>query len=76
MPQPFPNGWQAHSTIDEFSRVCMPKLVERAGDSRLRAIVAPSFLHRLVAKRSRSSRFGDIPEIMVILAGILDNWKW
>src|SRR5260221_2543968 len=30
----------------------MPKLVERAGNTCLRAVVIPAFLHRLVAQRS------------------------
>ena len=32
----------------------MPKLVERAGDTCLRAVVVPSLLHRLVAQWSSS----------------------
>src|SRR5712692_4247287 len=57
MPQPFPNGWQTYPTIDEFSGVRMPKLVERASYSSLGAVTVPAFLHRLVAKRSSSSVF-------------------
>src|SRR6266566_9439142 len=54
MSQPLANGRQTHSTIDEFSRVRMPKLVERAGNPCLRAVMVPAFLHRLVAQRPSS----------------------
>jgi len=50
MPQPLPNGRQAHPTVDELSRVRMPELVERAGYPCLRAVAIPPFLHRLVAQ--------------------------
>ncbi len=52
MPQPLANGRQTHAPVDEFSRVRMPKLVERAGKPGLRAVMIPAFLHRLVAQWS------------------------
>ncbi len=55
MPQPLANGWQTDPAIDQFSRMRMPKLVQRAGDACLRAVVVPSFLHRLVTQWSSSS---------------------
>src|SRR6266480_2978427 len=48
------NRRETHSTIDEFNRVRMPKLVERAGNPCLRAVLVPAFLHRLVAQRPSS----------------------
>jgi hypothetical protein len=35
MPQPLANGRQAHPTIDKFSGMRMPQLMERAGDTYL-----------------------------------------
>jgi len=55
MPQPLANGRQTDPAIDQFSRMRMPKLVQRAGDACLRAVVVPSFLHRLVTQWSSSS---------------------
>src|SRR2546429_8446850 len=55
MPHPLANGWQPAPAIDQFSRMRMPKLVQRAGDACLRAVVVPSFLHRLVTQWSSSS---------------------
>ena len=54
MPYSLPNGRQTDSTVDELSRVHMPKLVERAGDICLRAVVVPALLYRLVAQRPSS----------------------
>ena len=53
MPQPLANSRQTHSTVDELSCVRMPKLVERAGDTCLRAVAVPSFLLRLVSHLMR-----------------------
>src|SRR6266568_3198367 len=50
MPQPLANGWQAHATINEFSCMCMPELVERTVHSCLRTVMIPAFLYRLVAQ--------------------------
>ena len=52
MPQSLPNGRQTHSAIDEFSGMRVPKLMERASNACLRAVVVPAFLHRLVAQWS------------------------
>src|SRR6266567_4881608 len=52
MPQPLANGRQTDSTVDEFSCVRVPELLERADYSCLGAIMIPSFLHRLVAQWS------------------------
>lgn len=54
MPQPLANGRQTDAPVDEFSCVRVPKLVERAGNTCLRAVVVPALLHRLVAQRSAS----------------------
>ena len=54
MPQSFANGRQTDPAIDQFSGMRMPKLVERAGDPCLRAVVVPALLHRLVAQWSSS----------------------
>src|SRR5256885_8757943 len=48
-------GGKTTPAIDQFSRMRMPKLVQRAGDACLRAVVVPSFLHRLVTQWSSSS---------------------
>src|SRR5712692_4276694 len=55
MSQPFANSWQTHPAVDEFSCVRVPKLVKRAGNTCLGAVMIPSFLHRLVAQWSSSS---------------------
>src|ERR1051326_3733728 len=54
MPQSLPNSRQTYPAVDEFSGMRMPKLVERTGDTGLRAVAVSAFLHRLIAQRSPS----------------------
>ena len=46
VPQSRTKGRYTYSAVDELSRVRMSKLVERAGDPCLRAVVIPAFLYR------------------------------
>ena len=71
MPQTLTDCRQAHAPVDQFGRVRMTQLVERAAYSGLGTVARPTHLHRLISQRATPAVLLRPEQGSVAVSGLL-----